>query len=124
MANNHTPRTDHPRQISRSYLRPVAGVEICVGHNNISGIRTDSNNSAGEHCLIRNDEQTLSSRNGTLNQRGIWIRSEAENMGGADCTIVQTANSGVPIRIVATTGRLSVDAMVERSAQTHPLEVF
>jgi len=124
MANNHTPRTDHPRQISGSYLRPAAGVEICVGHNNISEIRTDSNNSAVEHCLVRNDEQTPNSRNGTLNQRGIWIRSEAENMGGADCTIVQTANSGVPIRIVATTERLSVDAIVERSAQTQPVEVF
>jgi len=76
-------------------------VTHCVAHNNnISGIRIGSDNSSVEHCLVINDEPAPESRNGTLNQRGVRIRSGGEDISISDCTIVHTVDGvGAPIQL-------------------------
>ncbi len=76
-------------------------VTHCVAHNNnISGIRIGSDNSSVEHCLVINDESAPESRNGTLNQRGIRVRSDGADITISDCTIVQTVDGvGAPIQL-------------------------
>ncbi len=76
-------------------------VTHCVAHNNnISGIRIGSDNSSVEHCLVLNDEPAPESRNGTVNQRGIRVRSDGDDISIADCTIVHRIDGvGAPIQL-------------------------
>jgi len=75
-------------------------VSHCVAHNNnISGIRIGSDDSSVEHCLVINDEPAPESQDGTLNQRGVRVRSDGNNIDISDCTIIQRVGVGAPIQL-------------------------
>lgn len=76
-------------------------VDGCVAHNNnISGIRVGSDGSEVRDCLVVNDEPAPESRNGTINQRGIRVRSDGEDVTIADCAIIHTVEgTGTPIQL-------------------------
>lgn len=82
-----------------------AGGQVLVSHcvarnNNISGIRVGSDGSVVENCLVLNDKPAPESRNGTLNQRGIRIRSEGDDISITGCTIIHTVDGvGAPIQL-------------------------